>query len=113
MAGTPLSRPLTARTIRSSASTEINETLCDSAWKSQFFTSIMQPMMQFVGNLGYVIVCILGGYLAVKKVIEIGDIQSFIQYMRNFTATDHAACVHLQHPPADHRRIGARVRISR
>lgn len=64
---------------------EINETLTDSAWKSQFFTSIMQPMMQFVGNLGYVIVCILGGYLAVKKVIEIGDIQSFIQYMRNFT----------------------------
>jgi ATP-binding cassette subfamily B protein len=64
----------------------INEALCDSAWKSQFFTSIMQPMMQFVGNVGYVLVCILGGYLAVKKVIEIGDIQSFIQYMRNFTA---------------------------
>ena len=64
----------------------INETLCDSAWKSQFFTSIMQPMMQFVGNVGYVIVCILGGYLAVRKIIEIGDIQSFIQYMRNFTA---------------------------
>ncbi len=64
---------------------EINETLTDSAWKSQFFTSIMQPMMMFVGNVGYVVVCILGGYLAVKKVIEIGDIQSFIQYMRNFT----------------------------
>lgn len=64
---------------------EINELLSDSAWKSQFFTSIMQPMMQFVGNIGYVIVCILGGYLAVKKTIEIGDIQSFIQYMRNFT----------------------------
>jgi len=64
----------------------INDALCDSAWKSQFFTSVMQPMMQFVGNVGYVIVCILGGYLAVKKVIEIGDIQSFIQYMRSFTA---------------------------
>jgi ATP-binding cassette subfamily B multidrug efflux pump len=63
----------------------INEMLSDSAWKSQFFTSIMMPMMQFVGNVGYVIVCILGGYLAVKKVIEIGDIQSFIQYMRSFT----------------------------
>jgi ATP-binding cassette subfamily B multidrug efflux pump len=62
-----------------------NEKLCDSAWKSQFFTSIMQPLMQFVGNVGYVVVCILGGYLAVKRVIEIGDIQSFIQYMRNFT----------------------------
>ena len=64
---------------------QINEVLTDSAWKSQFFTSIIQPMMQFIGNLGYVIVCILGGYLAVKKVIEIGDIQSFIQYVRNFT----------------------------
>jgi ATP-binding cassette subfamily B protein len=63
----------------------INGMLSDSAWKSQFFTSIMQPMMQFIGNLGYVIVCILGGYLAVKKVIEIGDIQAFIQYVRNFT----------------------------
>jgi ATP-binding cassette subfamily B protein len=65
---------------------QINKKLSDSAWKSQFFTSIMQPMMQFISNLGYVIVCILGGYLAVKKVIEIGDIQSFIQYTRNFTA---------------------------
>jgi len=65
---------------------QINERLADSAWKSQFFTSIMMPMMQFISNLGYVIVCILGGYLAVKKVIEIGDIQSFIQYTRNFTA---------------------------
>ena len=63
----------------------INDVLSESAWKSQFFTSIMMPMMQFVGNVGYVIVCILGGYLAVKKIIEIGDIQSFIQYMRNFT----------------------------
>jgi ATP-binding cassette subfamily B protein len=63
----------------------INGTLIDSAWKSQFFTSIMQPLMMFVGNIGYVLVCILGGYLAVKKVIEIGDIQAFIQYMRNFT----------------------------
>jgi ATP-binding cassette, subfamily B, multidrug efflux pump len=65
---------------------QINDMLCDSAWKSQFFTSIMQPMMQFVGNIGYVVVCILGGYLAVLKVIQIGDIQSFIQYVRNFTA---------------------------
>jgi ATP-binding cassette, subfamily B, multidrug efflux pump len=64
---------------------QINVKLADTAWKSQFFTSIMQPMMQLISNLGYVIVCILGGYLAVKKVIEIGDIQSFIQYTRNFT----------------------------
>ncbi len=65
---------------------EINEELCDSAWKSQFFSSIMQPMMKFIGNLGYVVVCILGGYLAVKSVVDIGDIQAFIQYMRNFTS---------------------------
>lgn len=64
---------------------EINEELCSSAWKSQFFTSMMQPIMQFIGNLGYVIVCILGGYLAVKKVVDVGDIQAFIQYMRSFT----------------------------
>jgi len=63
----------------------INDELCLSAWKSQFVTSIMQPIMTFVGNLGYVIICILGGYLAVKKVVSIGDIQAFIQYMRNFT----------------------------
>ena len=43
-------------------------------------------MMQFIGNLGYVVVCILGGYLAVKSVVDIGDIQAFIQYMRNFTS---------------------------
>ena len=64
---------------------EINEELCGSAWKSQFFTSLMQPIMQFIGNLGYVVVCILGGYLAVKKVVDVGDIQAFIQYMRSFT----------------------------
>ncbi|MBQ7574623.1 MAG: ABC transporter ATP-binding protein [Clostridia bacterium] len=64
----------------------INEELLDSAWKSQFLSSVMQPIMQFIGNLGYVIVCILGGYLAVKRVVDIGDIQAFIQYMRNFTA---------------------------
>jgi len=63
----------------------INGTLIDSAWKSQFFTSIMQPMMMFVGNVGYVLICVLGGYLAAEKVIQIGDIQAFIQYMRNFT----------------------------
>ncbi len=63
----------------------INGTLYSSAWKSQFLSGMMMPIMQFVGNLGYVLICLLGGYLAVKKVIEIGDIQAFIQYMRSFT----------------------------
>ena len=62
-----------------------NEILYQSAWKSQFLSGMMMPIMQFVGNLGYVAVVIMGGYLAMKQSIEVGDIQSFIQYVRNFT----------------------------
>ena len=62
-----------------------NDKLYDSAWKSQFFSGMMMPVMQFIGNLGYVTVAILGGYLTIKNTIEVGDIQSFIQYVRNFT----------------------------
>ena len=62
-----------------------NDRLFHSAWKSQFLSGMMMPIMQFVGNLGYVAVVILGGYLAIKKTIEVGDIQSFTQYVRNFT----------------------------
>ena len=65
--------------------TEINDALYKSAWKSQFLSGMMMPIMSFVSNLGYVSVCLLGGYLTVKKVIHIGDIQAFIQYMRSFT----------------------------
>ncbi|MFA6942158.1 MAG: ABC transporter ATP-binding protein, partial [Clostridiaceae bacterium] len=64
---------------------KVNDKLYHSAWKSQFVSSIMMPVMGFVGNLGYVMVSILGGYLAAKKVVDIGDIQAFIQYMRAFT----------------------------
>lgn len=64
---------------------ETNEILFQSAWKSQFFSGMMMPIMQFVGNLGYVAVAILGGYLVIRSKIEVGDIQSFIQYVRNFT----------------------------
>ncbi len=62
-----------------------NDTLYSSAWKSQFLSGMMMPIMQFVGNLGYVAVVILGGALAIKNTIEVGDIQSFIQYVRQFT----------------------------
>lgn len=62
-----------------------NNQLYDSAWKSQFLSGMMMPIMQFVGNLGYVGVAILGGYLAIRQTIEVGDIQSFTQYVRNFT----------------------------
>lgn len=64
---------------------KLNDELYDSAWKSQFLSGMMQPLMAFIGNLGYVMVSILGGWLAIRKTIEVGDIQSFIQYVRNFT----------------------------
>lgn len=64
---------------------DVNGKLYGSAWKSQFLSGIMMPMMNFVGNVGYVGVVIVGGYLAAKKTIELGDIQAFIQYVRSFT----------------------------
>ncbi len=64
---------------------QINGILFDSAWKSQFLTGLLFPIMNFVGNLGYVAICILGGYLAIQGSITIGDIQAFIQYVRSFT----------------------------
>jgi ATP-binding cassette, subfamily B, multidrug efflux pump len=62
-----------------------NGTLYDSSWKSQFLSGLMMPIMGFIGNLGYVAVTILGGYLAVRGQITLGDIQAFIQYVRSFT----------------------------
>lgn len=61
-----------------------NHVLFDSAWKSQFLSGLMMPIMTFIGNLGYVAVSILGGYLVIKQAIEVGQIQSFIQYVRSF-----------------------------
>ena len=63
---------------------ETNEKLYESAWKSQFLSGLMHPLMNFVGNLGYVLISILGGFLVIKNAIEVGDIQSFIQYVRQF-----------------------------
>ncbi len=62
-----------------------NDTLYKSAWKSQFLSGLMMPVMQFVGNVGYVAVCILGGWLAAQGNLAVGDIQAFIQYVRQFT----------------------------
>lgn len=64
---------------------EYNNTLYGSAWKSIFFSHIMMPTMRFIGNLGYVAVVILGGWLAARDLITVGDIQAFIQYVRSFT----------------------------
>ena len=63
----------------------LNDTLHSSAWKSQFLSGLMMPIMNFVGNLGYVGIAILGGYLASQQAITVGDIQAFIQYVRSFT----------------------------
>lgn len=62
----------------------LNEELYKAGWKSQFFSALMMPVTFFVGNLGYVVICILGGYLAITKAIQVGDIQAFIQYVRMF-----------------------------
>ena len=64
---------------------EYNNALYKTSWKAQFLSSIMMPMINIVGNIGYVAVCVLGGSLAAKNAIEVGDIQAFIQYVRNFT----------------------------
>jgi ATP-binding cassette subfamily B protein len=63
----------------------LNDTLHSSAWKSQFLSGLMMPIMRFVGNLGYVGIAILGGYLAIQRAITVGDIQAFIQYVQSFT----------------------------
>ncbi len=63
----------------------LNNTLYSSAWKSQFISGLMMPIMNFVGNLGYVAVAVLGGVMAFRNLITVGDIQAFIQYVRNFT----------------------------
>ncbi|MBN2222068.1 MAG: ABC transporter ATP-binding protein, partial [Vallitaleaceae bacterium] len=63
----------------------MNDKLYETAWKSQFISGLMMPVMNIVGNIGYVAVCVVGGALAAKRTIEVGDIQAFIQYVRNFT----------------------------
>ncbi len=63
----------------------INNELYESAWKSQFISGLMGPIMNFIGNLGYVVVTILGGWFAIRNTIQVGDILAFIQYMRSFT----------------------------
>lgn len=65
--------------------TGYNQTLYHATWKAQFLSGLMQPIMEFVGNVGYVIVCIMGGFYASQGRITVGNIQSFIQYMRRFT----------------------------
>lgn len=64
---------------------EYNNTLYDSAWKSQFLSGMIMPLTNFIGNLGYVAVVLLGGWLAIRNAITVGDIQAFIQYVRSFT----------------------------
>ena len=62
-----------------------NEMLCEASWKSQFLSGLMHPIMTFIGNIGYVVISIIGGYFTIKGRIKVGDIQSFISYNKNFT----------------------------
>ncbi len=64
---------------------KINDSLYDSGWRAQFISGIIMPLMMFIGNLGYVLVCVVGGIFVTKKIIDVGDIQAFIQYSRQFT----------------------------
>ncbi|WP_272491101.1 ABC transporter ATP-binding protein [Paenibacillus apiarius] len=64
---------------------KINDKLYDSGWRSQFISGMIMPLMSFIGNIGYVLICVVGGVLVTKRSIEIGDIQAFIQYARQFT----------------------------
>lgn len=64
---------------------EINEKLYDSGWRAQFMSGMIMPLMMFIGNLGYVLICVVGGIFVTKKMIDVGDIQAFIQYSRQFT----------------------------
>ncbi len=64
---------------------DLNDTLYHSAWKSQFLSTMMHPIMTFIGNLGYVVISILGGYMVIKERIAVGDILSFTQYVKTFT----------------------------
>ena len=87
-----------------------NDKLYESAWKSQFLSGLMQPIMNFVGNLGYVAVAIVGSIFAAAGAITIGDIQAFIQYVKNFTqpiqqlAQVPTAAKH-DRPPAERRPL--------
>ncbi len=65
--------------------TGINDKLYESGWKSQFISGIIMPVMMFINNIGYVLICVIGGILVTKRTIEIGDIQAFIQYARQFS----------------------------
>jgi ATP-binding cassette subfamily B protein len=62
-----------------------NDILYNSAWKANFLSGLMMPIMNFIGNIGYVVVCVVGGYFAAQNTLKVGDIQAFIQYMRQFT----------------------------
>jgi ATP-binding cassette, subfamily B, multidrug efflux pump len=64
---------------------DINSRLFDAAWKAQFISGVIMPMMNFINNIGYVVICVVGGIMAARKALKLGDIQAFIQYSRQFT----------------------------
>ena len=78
---------------------EANDVLYKSAWKSQFFSGIMMPVMTFVGNLGYVGVAVLGGFLAANGTIMVGDILSFYPVCKELYTADNSACTGIKYAP--------------
>jgi len=84
-AGHVIMKAFNAEERATSAFNKMNDTLYHSAWKSQFLSGMMMPIMAFIGNLGYVMVALLGGWLAVRGFISVGDILAFVQYSRQFT----------------------------
>ena len=96
----------------------LNNTLYNSAWKSQFLSGLMFPIMNVIGNFGYVAIAIMGGYLAVSNAISVGDIQAFIRSVALVYAAHHPDRQHLQRAPADsscrrtHLRVPGRGRGS-
>ena len=91
---------------------ELNEKYYDGAWRAQFVSGIIMPTMMFVGNVGFVLVAVIGGLLVTRRSIAIGDVQAFISYAPVLDA-DHPAERDYQHDPADDRVGRARVRAAR
>ena len=91
--------------------TELNERYYDGAWRAQFATGMIFPIMMFVGNIGYVAVAVIGGYLVTRGSMAIGDVQAFIQYQPAVLDADHPVEQHGEHDPADDRlrRTGVRA----
>ena len=88
----------------------INTRLAESAWKAQFISGIVMPIMDFINNIGYVLICVIGGVMTAKKVIKLGDIQAFIHYSRRFTQPIGQLAKYSERSPVGDRFRRTRIR---